>query len=49
MKPTHDTIIYNCNLYLSRLDNLIGIYKGSKLRIKERKNGWINNECMIDG
>ena len=29
MKPTHSTIIYNCNLYLSRLDNLKGIYEGS--------------------
>ena len=46
MKPTHGTIIYNCNLYLSRLDNLKGIYEES---ICEFKNGWINDECMIDG
>ena len=46
MKPTHGTIIYNCNLYLSRLDNLKGIYEGSSC---EFKCVWIDDECMSDG
>ena len=37
MKPTYSAIIYNCNLYLSRLDNLKGIYEGSSC---EFKYGW---------
>ena len=38
MKPTYSTIIYNCNLYLGRLDNLKGIYEGSSCEFKK--------ECM---
>ena len=34
MKLTLSTIIYNCNLYLSRLDNLKGIYEGSSCEFK---------------
>ena len=34
MKPNHGTIIYNYNLYLSRLDNLKGIYEGSSCEFK---------------
>ena len=34
MKPTYSTIIYSCNLYLSRLDNLKGIYEGSSCEFK---------------
>ena len=43
MKPTHSSIIYNCNLYLSRLDNLKGIYEGSSCEFKYG-NGW-KYEC----